>query len=86
MATRSDQVTKTTSGKVEDFPVALSHSMGSQMPGMYSLSVLIGTPLPDILVVEIVDLLDVAKDDVLLIEDPRGDLLHTAGHFPQVGL
>lgn len=35
---------------------------------------------------EVVDLLDVAKDDVLFIEDARGYLLHTTGHFPQVGL
>lgn len=35
---------------------------------------------------KIVDLLDVAKDDMFFIKDPRGDLLHTTGHFPQVGL
>ena len=40
----------------------------------------------NLLVMKIVDLLDVAKDDMLLIKDPRGDLLHTTGHFPQVGL
>jgi hypothetical protein len=35
---------------------------------------------------KIVDLLDIAKDDMLFVKDPRGDLLHTTGHFPQVGL
>lgn len=35
---------------------------------------------------KIVDLLDVAEDDVLFIKDPRGDLLHATGHLPQVGL
>lgn len=42
--------------------------------------------VPHLLVMEIVDLLDVAKDDMLLIKDPGGDLLHTTGHLPQVGL
>lgn len=43
-------------------------------------------PATNLLVMKIVDLLDVAKDDMLFIKDPRGDLLHTTGHFPQVGL
>lgn len=38
------------------------------------------------LVVELVDFLHVPEDDELFVDDARGDLLHPAGHFPQVGL
>lgn len=38
------------------------------------------------LVVEVVDLLHVAEDDVLLVSDAWRNLLHAAGHLPQVGL
>lgn len=38
------------------------------------------------LVVELVEILHVPKDDVLLVDDPRRDLLHATGHFPQVRL
>ena len=36
--------------------------------------------------VELVEVLHVAEDDVLLVDDPWGDLLHAAGHLPQVRL
>lgn len=62
------------------------HLMGSRMPAIHPAGVLCWVPSPDILVMEVVDLLDVAKDDVLFVEDPRGYFLHTTGHFPQVGL
>lgn len=35
---------------------------------------------------ELVDLLHVPEDDELLVDDAWRDLLHPAGHFPQVGL
>lgn len=35
---------------------------------------------------ELVDLLHVPEDDELLVDDAGRDLLHSAGHFPQVGL
>lgn len=35
---------------------------------------------------EVVDLLHVAEDDVLLVGDAWRNLLHAAGHLPQVGL
>lgn len=38
------------------------------------------------LVVEVTDLLHVAEDDMLLVGDACRNLLHTAGHLPQVGL
>lgn len=38
------------------------------------------------LVVELVDFLHVPKDDEFFVDDAWGDLLHPAGHFPQVGL
>lgn len=38
------------------------------------------------LVVEVVDLLHVAKDDVLLVGDARRKFLHAVGHLPQVVL
>lgn len=38
------------------------------------------------LVVEVVDVLHVAEDDVLLAGDARRNLLHTVGHLPQVRL
>lgn len=38
------------------------------------------------LVVEVVDVLHVAKDDVLLAGDARGNLFHAVGHLPQVRL
>lgn len=56
------------------------------MLGIYGLKCTPWKPSTNLLVVKIVDLLDVAKDDMLFIKDPRGDLLHAAGHFPQVGL
>lgn len=39
-----------------------------------------------LLVVELVKVLHVPEDDVLLVDDPWRNLLHSAGHFPQVGL
>lgn len=36
--------------------------------------------------VELVDLLHVPEDDELLVDDASWDLLHAAGHLPQVGL
>lgn len=38
------------------------------------------------LVVEVIDVLHVAEDDVLLAGDAWRDLLHPVGHLPQVGL
>lgn len=38
------------------------------------------------LVVKLVEVLHVSKDDVLLVDDARRNLLHTAGHLPQVCL
>lgn len=35
---------------------------------------------------ELVDLLHVPEDDELLVDNAWRDLLHAAGHFPQVGL
>lgn len=35
---------------------------------------------------ELVDFLHVPEDDELFVHDAGGDLLHPAGHFPQVGL
>lgn len=56
------------------------------MMGIHGPKYALGKSSTNLLVMKIVDLLDVAKDDVLFIKDPRGDLLHAAGHFPQVGL
>lgn len=39
-----------------------------------------------LLMMEFIKILHVPKDDVLLIEDSRGDLLHPARHLPQVSL
>lgn len=36
--------------------------------------------------VELVDVLHVAKDDVLFVDDPWWNLLHTAGHLPEICL
>lgn len=36
--------------------------------------------------VELVEVLHVPKDDVLLVDNPSGNLLHAAGHLPQVRL
>lgn len=38
------------------------------------------------LVVEVADILHVSEDDVLLVGDARRNLLHPAGHLPQVRL
>lgn len=38
------------------------------------------------LVVEVVDVLHVAEDDVLLVSDAHRNLLHAVGHLPQVVL
>lgn len=35
---------------------------------------------------KLVDFLHVPEDDELFVYNARGDLLHAAGHFPQVGL
>lgn len=35
---------------------------------------------------ELVDFLHVPEDDELPVDDAWRDLLHSAGHFPQVGL
>lgn len=39
-----------------------------------------------LLVVEFIEVLHVSKDDVLLVDDSWRNLLHPAGHLPQVGL
>lgn len=39
-----------------------------------------------VLVVEFVEVLHVSEDDVLLVDDSWRNLLHSAGHLPQVGL
>lgn len=39
-----------------------------------------------LLMVEFIKVLHVSKDDVLLVEDPWRNLLHSTGHLPQVGL
>ena len=39
-----------------------------------------------LLVMKVIDILDVAKDDVLLVEDASRDLLNPTGHLPQVCL
>lgn len=36
--------------------------------------------------VELVEVLHVPKDDVLLVDNSSGNLLHAAGHLPQVRL
>ena len=36
--------------------------------------------------VELVEVLHVAEDDVLLVDNPWWDLLYTTGHLPQVRL
>ena len=36
--------------------------------------------------VEFIEVLHVAKDDVLLIDDSWRNLLNSAGHLPQIGL
>lgn len=38
------------------------------------------------LVMKVIYVLHVAKDDMLLVGDARRNLLHTVGHLPQVGL
>ena len=38
------------------------------------------------LVVELVEVLHVAEDDVFLVDDPWRNLLHPTGHLPQVRL
>lgn len=38
------------------------------------------------LVMELIDLQHVSEDHELLVHDAGWDLLHAAGHFPQVGL
>lgn len=38
------------------------------------------------LMMELIDLLHVSEDNELLVDNARWDLLHTAGHLPQVGL
>lgn len=35
---------------------------------------------------ELIDFLHVPEDNELFVDNPRRDLLHTAGHLPQVGL
>lgn len=35
---------------------------------------------------ELIEVLHVAEDDVLFVDDPRGNLLHTAGHLPKIRL
>lgn len=35
---------------------------------------------------KLIDLLHVPEDDELFVHNAWGDLLHAAGHFPQVGL
>lgn len=37
-------------------------------------------------VVELIDVLDVAEDDVVLVAEAGGDVLGAAGHLPQVRL
>lgn len=39
-----------------------------------------------LLMVEFIEVLHVAKDDVLLIDDSWRNLLNSTGHLPQVGL
>lgn len=36
--------------------------------------------------VELEEVLHVSEDDVLLVDDARRDLLHAAGHLPQIRL
>ena len=36
--------------------------------------------------VELKEVLHVPEDDVLLVDDPWRDLLHSTGHLPQIGL
>lgn len=36
-----------------------------------------------VLIMEVIDLLDIPKDDVLLVSDPLGNLVHAAGHLPK---
>ena len=36
--------------------------------------------------VELKEVLHVPEDYVLLVDDPRRDLLHSTGHLPQIGL
>lgn len=40
----------------------------------------------DVLVVELVEILHVAEDDVFFVDDSRRDFLHAAAHLPQVRL
>lgn len=56
------------------------------MMGNHGPTYALGKPSTNLLVMKIVDLLDVAKDDMFFIKDPGRDLLHAARHFPQVGL
>lgn len=35
---------------------------------------------------ELINVLDVPKDNVILVGDPGGDLFRATGHLPQVGI